>query len=322
MNNCPVCDSKLKKFESRVDRNFLECPRCGPYSLSGTALTIIKGELERVHGGPAIMSHALYQMTKREQWALISSELLKLILENTVLPKPSEQLANLILWLGEAQPNLGAIIDPDESAVAAAGVVDFASLDYLIEQARGAGLIDGNISRLLSVSHYSQAHSLQLTMHGWQTFSNLQLGRSSSQQAFMAMKFGDKELDMVYKDHFKVGVTSTGFSLKRLDEGQPAGLIDDRLRVEIRQSRFLIADLTHQNQGAYWEAGFAEGLGKPVIYTCRKDVFEDRTKGTHFDTNHHLTVVWELDKLDDAVERLKATIRATLPDEAKINDLK
>lgn len=82
----------------------------------------------------------------------------------------------------------------------------------------------------------------------------------------------------------------------------------------------MIADLTHQNRGAYWEAGFAEGLGKPVIYTCRKDVFEDKTKGTHFDTNHHLTVVWEPDNLDDAVERLKATIRATLPDEAKLGD--
>jgi hypothetical protein len=49
-------------------------------------------------------------------------------------------------------------------------------------------------------------------------------------------------------------------------------------------------------------------------------VFEDKTKGTHFDTNHHLTVPWELDKIDDAVERLKATIRATLPDEAKFSD--
>jgi nucleoside 2-deoxyribosyltransferase len=115
-------------------------------------------------------------------------------------------------------------------------------------------------------------------------------------------------------------VAATGFDLKRLDEGQPAGLIDDRLRVEIRQCRFLIADLTNENRGAYWEAGFAEGLGKPVIYTCRKDVFEDKAKGTHFDTNHHLTVTWELDKLDDAVGRLKATIRATLPDEAKFSD--
>jgi nucleoside 2-deoxyribosyltransferase len=97
-------------------------------------------------------------------------------------------------------------------------------------------------------------------------------------------------------------------------------LIDDRLRVEIRQSRFLLADLTHHNKGAYWEAGFAEGLGKPVIYLCRKDVFEDKSQGTHFDTNHHLTVVWDLENLGEAAEKLKATIRATLPGEAQISD--
>ena len=57
-----------------------------------------------------------------------------------------------------------------------------------------------------------------------------------------------------------------------------------------------------------------------MIYTCRKDVFDDKTKGTHFDTNHHLTVVWEADKLPDAMAKLKATIRATLPEEAKLDE--
>jgi nucleoside 2-deoxyribosyltransferase len=61
--------------------------------------------------------------------------------------------------------------------------------------------------------------------------------------------------------------------------------------VEIRACRFLIADLTHANNGAYWEAGFAEGLGKPVTYTCKKSEF---AKASHFDTNHHLTVLWEI----------------------------
>jgi nucleoside 2-deoxyribosyltransferase len=136
----------------------------------------------------------------------------------------------------------------------------------------------------------------------------------------MAMKFGDEQTDNVYHNRFKQAVEATGFDLKRLDEGQPAGLIDDRLRVEIRQCRFLIADLTHHNNGAYWEAGYAEGLGKPVIYTCRKNVFDDKQKGTHFDTNHHLTVTWDPASMDNAVAKLKATIRATLPGEAKLAD--
>jgi nucleoside 2-deoxyribosyltransferase len=80
----------------------------------------------------------------------------------------------------------------------------------------------------------------------------------------------------------------------------------------------LIADLTDDNEGAYWEAGFAEGLGKPVIFSCEKAKFEE--KKTHFDTNHHLTVKWDKNSPQDAAEELKATIRATLPDEAQMTD--
>lgn len=318
MAQCPVCNTELKKTESREDRYFFECPRCGPYSFSGTAQAMIAGQLERSHEGRARLSHALYRMTKREPWVLVSSELLKNILENTELPRPQEQLENLILWLGEAQPNLGSTIQPEESAIAAVGVVDMSSLAFLVTQAVDVGLVKGEVLELLDGNF--TIHSLQLTLSGWRVFEDLQRGKSTSRIAFMAMPFGDKELDQIYQDYFKAGVEATGFELKRLDEKQPAGLIDDRLRVEIRQSRFLIADLTHQNNGAYWEAGFAEGLGKPVIYTCRKDVFEDKTRGTHFDTNHHLTVVWGADKLDDAVKRLKDTIRATLPDESSFED--
>jgi len=70
-----------------------------------------------------------------------------------------------------------------------------------------------------------------------------------------------------------------------------------------------IVDLTHGNQGAYWEAGYAEGLGKPVIYTCDEAKFEEMS---HFDTNHHLHVLWGENAMEVAMEKLKATIRATI----------
>jgi nucleoside 2-deoxyribosyltransferase len=77
-----------------------------------------------------------------------------------------------------------------------------------------------------------------------------------------------------------------------------------------------MADVTHGNNGAYWEAGYAEGLGKPVIYTCERSKFDkvEGRGGAHFDTNHHLTVLWDSDAMADAADRLKATIRATFPE--------
>jgi hypothetical protein len=57
-----------------------------------------------------------------------------------------------------------------------------------------------------------------------------------------------------------------------------------------------------------------------VIYTCRGDVFHGGPNKPHFDTNHMVTVIWEPEILSQAAERLKATIRATLPDEALLED--
>jgi hypothetical protein len=42
----------------------------------------------------------------------------------------------------------------------------------------------------------------------------------------------------------------------------------------------LVADFTGQRGGVYWEAGFAQGLGIPVIRTCKSDELWK----LHFDT--------------------------------------
>lgn len=319
-DSCPVCKSELRKNPSRSDRNFFECLRCGPYSLSDTASGILEGQLSSNKNAAAKVSYALYRMTKQEPWVMLDSSLLKNIIEHTGFPNPQEQFENLVLWLGERQPSMGIACKIADSAISAAGAIDKLTVLFLVAQAIESGFIDGIVTRGQEDNNVATLSPIKLTLKGWGLFEELQRGKASGRNAFMAMKFGEPELDRIFADHFKPAAKATGFDLKRLDEGQPAGLIDDRLRVEIRQSRFLIADLTHNNNGAYWEAGYAEGLGKPVIYTCRKDLFDDQTKGTHFDTNHHLTVVWEPDNLPEAVEKLKATIRATLPEEAKLSD--
>ena len=88
------------------------------------------------------------------------------------------------------------------------------------------------------------------------------------------------------------------------------GVIDNIMRTHIRDSAFVIADLTHDNPGAYWEAGYAEGLGKPVVYICEKAKFNERS--THFDTNHCTTVVWSKHNLARFCAELVATLRRSL----------
>lgn len=91
-----------------------------------------------------------------------------------------------------------------------------------------------------------------------------------------------------------------------------AGIVDNIMRIRIRDSAFVIADLTHDNSGAYWEEGYAEGLGKPVIYICEKTKFNEKT--THFDTNHCTTVLWSEDDPEGFRKELIATLRRSLDD--------
>ena len=163
--------------------------------------------------------------------------------------------------------------------------------------------------------------STKLSFKGWNRYEELKKGAASGTTAFLAIEFGNEDLDNIVEVSFRPAVAQAGFELRRLDdpEHQRAGLIDDRLRVEINAARFLISDLTHENNGSYWEAGYAEGLGKPVIYTCEKTTFEGRQGGTHFDTNHHLHILWTEDTFVEVAKNLKACIRATIP-EAKQDD--
>jgi nucleoside 2-deoxyribosyltransferase len=189
-----------------------------------------------------------------------------------------------------------------------------APLAWLLEAAKAGSLI----------SDYRDLSDVRLTLSGWQRREELKRGQAIGRRVLMAMKFRtrrlpDIELDQVVQA-FKPAVGQCGFELFTLESGA-AGLIDDQLRVALRTSRFVIADLTYGSRGAYWEAGFAEGLGRPVIYTCREKEWNDANgEAPHFDTNHLRTIVWRRDKLDEAATNLKATIRATLPAEAIMTD--
>lgn len=146
----------------------------------------------------------------------------------------------------------------------------------------------------------SGQYACEMTIDGWTEVERLKAERSVSKHGFMAMPFGKADVLNAYQNAFLPALRNAGFELRLVTENQPAGLIDDQLRVGIRTARFMVADLTHDNRGAYWEAGFAEGLGRPVFYTCEKGQFEDKDRGTYFDTNHLNTVLWSSDALADA----------------------
>lgn len=83
-----------------------------------------------------------------------------------------------------------------------------------------------------------------------------------------------------------------GYEPLRIDQKEHVNKIDDEIVLEIRRSKFLIADFTcergNPRGGVYFEAGLAFGLGKPVIWTVRADLIDD----VHFDTRQYNHITW------------------------------
>lgn len=318
MTNCPLCRMELMG-EPRAFGDTIEyqCHNCGVFRLSSRATTIVG------NAGYAPMERAKlsYGLRRLGGNALITSHSLESIIQNTKLPDASALQDNLLLYMQSELAGPGESMDLWAPAMRGwLGALSSASSRWAIDQALAAELVEGTAVRSLGGDDEFRLLNATLAIKGWARVEELLRSASGSYKGFMAMKFGDPQLDAVFREHFKPAVAQAGFALMRLDDEPQAGLIDDRLRLEIRTSRFLVADLTHANNGAYWEAGFAEGLGRPVIYTCRKDVFEDPKTKPHFDANHYLTVVWDPADPSAAAEQLKTVIRVTLPTEAALTD--
>ena len=147
--------------------------------------------------------------------------------------------------------------------------------------------------------------AMQITPSGWMRIDELQSVGSRSDQAFVAMWFAD-ELDSVWDRGLYAGIQAAGYRPLRMKELEHNEKICDRLRTEIERSGFVVADVTGHRQGVYFEAGYAMGLGIPVIWTCREDEFSK----CHFDTRQYNHIVWKTPQ--DLAKALEDRIRATI----------
>jgi len=265
------------------------------------------------------ISHAVRNVWTGEsgRHVFLAHDRIEALLRGARIRSPFEQVNNLILWLGELRagsddPSAYVVSDTPALASIIGSRSDRPAVNYVISYAEGTrGWIESRFPGAPGLD-------LRLTFAGWERHEELQRATVDSRRAFMAMQFNDPAVQDAFENCFKPAAADAGFDLRLVTDGQGAGLIDDHLRVAIRAARFLVADLTTGNRGAYWEAGFAEGLGRPVIYVCRADVFNDtdHQHRPHFDTNHLNTVLWSPDRLDVARRRLADTIRNTFPAEA------
>ncbi len=162
---------------------------------------------------------------------------------------------------------------------------------YCIEQAKWAEVVHGG------------AWDITLTPAGWQAAKGVP--NAESHTAFVAMWF-HPGMHVVYDEGIKLGVEQAGYKPVRVDREQYLNKVDDKIIASLREARFAVADFTGNRGGVYYEAGFAAGLGIPVIYTCCKP----RIKKVHFDTRQYNHLGWMTP--DELREQLRDRILATV----------
>lgn len=317
---CPICGEPANVYEHDMRvAMVVNCCRCGDYKfesreVSQDNLPIQKPEkialisylIQQLNGALIPVSRGFIERP------VLTYEFFQ-SLRTRSFPSPAEASDNLLLYIAKLlgnRPGMHVSVDYVLPSLApSVGVFDDEDVTWLFNNVESLGYLAGD----QGVGFYVGC----LSGKGWERIAELRKNEEQSRFAFFARKFDNSELDMVYAECLAPAVRQTGFELRTAT--QKAGLIDAVIEDEIRRCAFLLADLSDDNAGAYWEAGFAEGLGKPVIYVVRaKDASGD--KATHFDTSHRHTVRWDLASLDDTAAQLKAVIRNSLLGAAKQSD--
>lgn len=167
--------------------------------------------------------------------------------------------------------------------------------------------IAGILNALCELGYLTRELSLYcISAKGWEKVSELEKTESNN-QGFIAMAFRDET--KLISESFKNAIRKCGYIPRRIDEKEHNNQIVPEILFEISRSKFVVVDVTYPNYGAYYEAGYAEALGKEVIICCRDTEFNGDSK-PHFDIAQKSTILWKDE--EDLEKRLYKRIEATV----------
>lgn len=140
--------------------------------------------------------------------------------------------------------------------------------------------------------------------------------RGNGKNVFVSMSFSENTKQT--REALRGAIIDAKFSPEFIDEIiHNKQIVPEMFRL-IRESRFLILEISDPNYGAYYEAGYALGLGKEVIICCSREVFtkkyetEEEQKYAkylrpHFDIAQKQILIW--DDYDDLRKKLAEWIK-------------
>ena len=339
--NCPLCWS-LAEFsdgnileDNEIIWDFIQCPVCGRVEVSGANDDIKRFNKNHllsylVHNGIHKAKDYRYYTTRSKEWCDKWKEefdhgnkehgrpihLSPEIVENWYPKTISERVDLILKYIAENASHMGNYIRyGGDNRLYSALFVDQYEMGVIGEQKIYAPDVESQfkfIIEYLKKKEYinismngkepSSHDSIALTVEGYSRVEELERSNSKGRQVLVAMKFGEDTNCL--RAAIKKGIADAGYIPILIDEVQHNDFITPELLSHIRNSKFVVVDLTHQNNGAYFEEGYAMGYGKQVIQLCKADVT------LHFDIAQKNTIIWKTE--NEIPERLKNRILATI----------
>lgn len=320
---CPICNSQSNYFaESQFSSGFFcACPRCGKYDVDSSLYSSSTGKIVIPEKLKSSIYYFLTQVRKESR--LEDDRTIRIISESISNKEISDDGPNffvsreglLNIFPVDLDERVSMILvnfsnhceRPGDSIFRETIINNMSHLFFLKDghEVKKIAEMEFWLETLINLGYVQKKTPYYLlTLEGWKRASNFAKEQSASKTAFVAMSFV-KEL-MPARESIIRAIEKAGFTAMVIDTKEHNNQIMPEILLEIRKSRFVVADLTKQRNGVYYEAGYAEGLNIPVIAMCRDDDFDN----VHFDLKQKNTIRWEnpQDIFDKLVKRIEATL--------------
>lgn len=318
---CPLCGSMASMTpEGTSDRarNIyrFECNACGQFVMNRFDHKDKLNEYEREELHTGRMS-----ILTREQ-TIVGPPWLYLQFQETPYPLAHDTLpVNYYTYLRDRWPNTiperleRALCNLAQFSKIAGELIDIPQNDprlfFSTDVTEGVFIRDALIELGLITKRKNSDRAF-VTADGWGRVAELAHTSSvPTNPVFVAMWFGetdpDKEQQMkLYDEAIKPAIEDAGYKATRVDLVHHNDFIMNRILGDIRIAPFVVADFKGHRQGVYFEAGFARGLGIPIVNTCP----EQEIKDAHFDTKQLNHVLWK--NPGDLYVKLREHIRGSI----------
>ncbi len=316
MDTCCLCSNDRAQVDDSDDhapfKLLVRCDRCGTYyAFEGQETTLERLDNRHLLSGLACEKNEMAKARRNRQYTQKDS-LLTVDASDEELRTLFAQVPNnfdiaakvrkLLQAVARASRQPGDIVDIEsEKDYPLAYARDTKEMSYLFNYAVDMGWLTSELEAM-----HDADMRCRLTPLGWEEIQTPV--RVDSTTVFVAMWFDDS-LTPAYTDAIKQAIEDDcRYRAIRVDlEDTNNDDIVDEILAQIRASRFVVADLTGHRHGVYFEAGFAKGLGIPVIWTCQREDFEEHRT---FDTEHYNHIVWDdpAELREKLANRIKASI--------------